>query len=68
MIFKIVLMIGLLFLWGCAEPLLTPTLLGNDIHMLRDGGYCRDQWGRELGDMACSQQHEKRVKDRYRSR
>ncbi len=68
MVFKIALIIASLFLWGCSKPLFTPSLSVNDIQKLRDGGYCKDQWGRDLGDMACSQQHESRIKERYQTR
>lgn len=68
MVLKIVMIVVSLFLWGCTEPFLVPSLSINDIQKLRDGGYCKDQWGRELGDMACGQQHENLIKDHYQSR
>lgn len=60
--------LSLLGLGACTEPLFIPQLSTPDVHQLRDGGYCRDAWGRPLGDQACSQKHEDLARESLKSR
>lgn len=62
----LVILVALL-LSACAEPLFIPTLDPQSIDALQDGGYCRDQWGKSLDNLSCSQQYEDLARDYYKS-
>lgn len=64
--YLIVFGLGALFLSSCSEPWFWVEPSSQEMKMLQDGGYCRDEWGRELSPVECSNQSNSLVKEQLK--